>query len=80
MDTLRAALAYYWEAKIGVRGRAPGTGYFIPARAGVWRVLCGSWGPLGGSGLSLLRLAGLALGRCFSRYVLGGGAYREMFS
>ena len=37
---------------IGVRGCAPGTAYFIPARAGAWLVWCSSWGRLGDSGLS----------------------------
>ena len=32
---------------VGVRGRAAGTAYFIPARVGVWLVWCGSWGPAG---------------------------------
>ena len=37
---------------IGVRGRAAGTAYFIPARVGVWLVGGASRGPLGDSGLS----------------------------
>ena len=43
-----------------MRGLATGTAYFIPARVGVWLVWCGSWGPVGDSGLSLslLSLAG----------------------
>jgi hypothetical protein len=43
---------------VGVRGRAAGTAYFIPARVGVWLVWCGSWGPVGESGLSSLTLRG----------------------
>ena len=42
---------------IGVRGLATGTAYFIPARVGVWLVWCGSWGPVGDSGLSPRRAA-----------------------
>ena len=37
---------------VGVRGRAAGTAYFIPARVGVWLVGGASRGPLGDSGLS----------------------------
>ena len=43
--------------KIGVRGLATGTAYFIPARVGVWLVWCASRGPLGDSGLSRRRRA-----------------------
>ncbi len=35
------------KEQVGVRGRAAGTAYFIPARVGVWLVWCGSWGPAG---------------------------------
>ena len=62
--------------KIGVRGLATGTAYFIPARVGVWLVWCGSWGPVGDSGLSPLAMGG----RCFSKYVSGDGAYTDVFS
>ena len=71
---------------IGVRGRAAGTAYFIPARVGVWLVGGASRGPLGDSGLSRRaapRRAAPPLamgGRCFSRYVSGDGAYTDVFS
>ena len=59
--TEKTVSAYLPETQlIGVRGCAPGTAYVIPARAGVWRVWCASWGRLGDSGLSLLPLSPLA--------------------
>ena len=58
-------------------GLATGTAYFIPARVGVWLVWCGSWGPVGDSGLSPPLAMG---GRCFSKYVSGDGAYTDVFS
>ena len=71
--------------KVGVRGRATGTAYFIPARVGVWLVWCGSWGPAGRLGFVAPppRRAAPPLamgGRCFSRYVSGDGAYTDVFS
>ena len=45
---------------VGVRGRAAGTAYFIPARVGVWLVGSASRGPLGNSGLSPRRAAAAA--------------------
>ena len=66
---------------VGVRGRATGTAYFIPARVGVWLVGGASRGPLGDSGLSRRAAPPLAMGaRCFSRYVSGDGAYTDVFS
>ena len=67
---------------IGVRGRATGTAYFIPARVGVWLVWCGSWGPAGRLGfVAAAPPPPLAMGgRCFSRYVSGDGAYTDVFS
>ena len=63
--------------RVGVRGRAAGTAYFIPARVGVWLVGGASRGPLGDSGLWPPLAMG---GRCFSRYVSGDGAYTDVFS
>ena len=55
----------------------PGTGYVIPARAGVWRVWCASWGRLGDSGLSL-SLAGLVpCGAVFFGVRFGGKGIPE---
>ena len=48
----RRALGNSTAQQIGVRGRATGTAYFIPARVGVWLVGGASRGPLGDSGLS----------------------------
>ena len=61
--------------QIGVRGRATGTAYVIPARVGVWRVWCRSRGRLGGSGLWPPPLA-CAAGCVF----LLGGDQRNAFS
>ncbi len=43
-----------------MRGLATGAAYFIPARMGVWVLWCGSWAPLGDSGLSPPRRAAAA--------------------
>ena len=65
-------------------GDPPGTAYFIPARAGAWLVWCSSWGRLGDSGLSPRRRAAAPplarRGRCFSRFVFGGGDHTDAFS
>ena len=78
----RAYVARFRGIHIGVRGCAPGTAYFIPARAGAWLVWCSSWGRLGDSGLSPRRRAAAPLAaplarvpwdRCFSKFVQGTG-------
>ena len=69
------------ENLVGVRGRAPGTAYCIPACVGVWLVRDASWGPLGGSGLSRRAAAPpLRVGvGVFSRYVSGNGDHTDAF-